>query len=170
MTLPYLDPLPNETSKAYDAFAIYRDLGTGRSVAAAYGKSTGRVGKANKVWDDWSSKYQWIERAKLYDAYLANIRRQEIEALHTAELEKYRDELTKTSKAALQAGQRMLQLALKRLVEMDKTGEAVAAKSLPAFVKAANDTITSAMDGWGMALTVDELMTLLENMDNDNEV
>jgi hypothetical protein len=62
----------------------------------------------------------------------------------------------------------MLKLTLDKLEAMEKNKEQPPPKSLPAFVKAANDTITSAMDGWGMALSVDELMGLLEGLYDDD--
>jgi hypothetical protein len=166
--LTYLAPLAAETSKAFAAFTIYRDLGPGRSIDAGYNKATSKVGRANKVWADWSTKYQWVERAKLYDTYIAEQRRKRLEVEHTAELEEYRKELARSSRASLQAGQRMLKMAIEKLQAMEKNKEQPPSKSLPAFVKAANDTITSAMDGWGMALTVDELMGLLDEVDSDD--
>lgn len=166
MTLPYLSPLDNESSKAYDMFCAYRDMGAGRSIDAVVEKSGKRQGYARHL-SRWSSKYQWVERAKLYDAYLANKHRKQRESEHADELDQYREQLARTSKAALTTGQRMLKLAMARLETMEQSKEPIPPKSLPSFVKAANDTITSAMDGWGMALSVDELMTLLGDIDDD---
>lgn len=164
MTAPDpFNPLPNETSKAYAAFQVYRDLGAGRSLAAAYEQSTQKVGRANKVWGDWSAKYHWVERAKAYDAYLANKARLQREDEHARELAEYREQLAKSSRAALVAGQRALKIALDKLERMNHSD--VQVKSLPALIRAANDTIEKAMDGWGAALAVDDLMEAL-NVDD----
>lgn len=55
--------LPNETSKAYEAFSIYRDLGPERTLpkaAAACNKSLAMMKK-------WSTTNKWVERAAAYD-------------------------------------------------------------------------------------------------------
>lgn len=64
------DKLPNETTKAFAAFCVYRDL-------PPYGdnsRSIDRVKKelglssGNNV-NGWSSKFSWVERARSFDAY-----------------------------------------------------------------------------------------------------
>ncbi len=60
---PY-DRLPNETSKAWAAFCIYRDMGGDRShekLRQKYGKTTARY------FHIWSAKYKWVERCKAFD-------------------------------------------------------------------------------------------------------
>lgn len=52
-----------ETSKAYEAFCVYRDLGPNRSIAKA-GQSLGK----NKVTlEQWSRKYEWVKRVSAWD-------------------------------------------------------------------------------------------------------
>jgi hypothetical protein len=66
---PY-DRLHNETSRPYDAFVKYLELGPQRSqrkVAEAIGKSTTIVCR-------WATKYNWRERALAYDDDIAKIR------------------------------------------------------------------------------------------------
>ncbi len=164
-SISYLDPLENETAKAYAAFCVYRDMGSNRSIDTAYRENTSKVGRANKVWVDWSVKYGWVERAKQYDAYLANKARELREVEHLADLNEYRTQLAQSSKAALATGQKALKLSMERMNAM--TAKDIPVKSLPAFVRAANDTIEKAVDGWGMALSVDELITLLGAIDDD---
>jgi hypothetical protein len=69
---------PGESSKAYAAFCIYRDLGTERSLdkalAAANKKPTNR-----RHWSRWMDKYNWLERARAYDDYLERKKREEKE-------------------------------------------------------------------------------------------
>ncbi|HQK35170.1 MAG TPA: hypothetical protein PK074_10615 [Spirochaetales bacterium] len=69
---------PYESSKAYAAFCIYRDLGTERSLdkalAAANKKPTNR-----RHWARWMDKYNWLERARAYDDYLERKKREEKE-------------------------------------------------------------------------------------------
>jgi len=65
----------HETSKAYEAFCVYRDMGVSRSldkVAKNLQKSLTFIGR-------WSSQYDWIERAALYDDYIEKIERAAME-------------------------------------------------------------------------------------------
>ncbi|MGB9858672.1 MAG: hypothetical protein ACPLQP_01910 [Moorellaceae bacterium] len=67
--------LPGETTKAWAAFQVYRDLGPQRSlgkVREALGKSTGYM----RVLEEWASKYQWVKRAAAYDDYLERKKRE----------------------------------------------------------------------------------------------
>lgn len=65
--------LPEETSKQYEAFCIYRDIGTSRSIQKVAQKRPGSGGLSKLK--EWSSKYHWIDRATEYDEYLDEIKR-----------------------------------------------------------------------------------------------
>ncbi len=69
--------LPNESSKAYQAFCIYRDLGAERSLDKV-AQNRGKPGSRSWL-DSWSTKYHWVERARAYDDYLEREKRKEQE-------------------------------------------------------------------------------------------
>lgn len=87
----------DETITQYRAFALYRDLVGGRSIAkvaqaldrekAAAEPQTGRKPAASKrkpssrpgQLQDWSAKNRWVERADAYELHLEQQRRQERE-------------------------------------------------------------------------------------------
>lgn len=56
-----------ETSKAYEAFCIYRDMGPSRSLGKVhdqiYGEDAGNIRYVEK----WSSKHGWVARAQSFD-------------------------------------------------------------------------------------------------------
>lgn len=54
---------PGESAKAFEAFAVYRDMGVERSVR----KVTQRLNKSLTLIGKWSSRYNWPERARAYD-------------------------------------------------------------------------------------------------------
>lgn len=54
---------PGESAKAFEAFAIYRDMGVERSVR----KVAQRLNKSLTLIGKWSSRYNWPERARAYD-------------------------------------------------------------------------------------------------------
>lgn len=58
------EPQPKESMPAFAAFAEYRDLGADRGLSAVQQK----VGKCARLIARWSSKWNWVERAKAYDA------------------------------------------------------------------------------------------------------
>lgn len=66
----------NEGTKPYEAFSVYRDLGTGRTleqVAIQLKKSATIMGR-------WSGEYNWIARAAAYDDHIDKQARKKIEA------------------------------------------------------------------------------------------
>lgn len=61
-----------ETSRAYEAFTVYRDMGAGRSQA----KTSQKLGKNSRTIADWSTKYEWVKRVAAWDAEQDRIARQ----------------------------------------------------------------------------------------------
>lgn len=53
-----------ETSKAWQAFQTYRDLGITRSLQ----KAADTLGKSRGLLEDWSSKFEWGKRTAAWDA------------------------------------------------------------------------------------------------------
>ena len=53
-----------ETAKAFEAFAIYRDMGPDRSLR----KVVQSLNKNLTTIAEWSSKYEWVKRAAAWDA------------------------------------------------------------------------------------------------------
>lgn len=67
-----------ETTKAFEAFAIYRDLGPDRSLDEAYhryrgDKEAAKRRRAPRYFQVWSSKHRWVERCRLFDAHLEEL-------------------------------------------------------------------------------------------------
>ena len=59
------DRQPNESPKAFEAFAIYRDMGVyrdQRAVALAVKKQRALLGR-------WSVTYEWVSRVSAWDAW-----------------------------------------------------------------------------------------------------
>lgn len=56
----------NETKPAFEAFVLYRDMGTKRSI-----RRVGQeLGKSRALVERWSTKNHWIDRVQAYDDYL----------------------------------------------------------------------------------------------------
>ncbi len=74
MHMKSYDRSDGETSKAYAAFTIYRDMGVGRTLKATTEKyysaecpSNVRRAKGMRHIEEWSSKYDWVVRCKDFD-------------------------------------------------------------------------------------------------------
>jgi len=67
----------NESSKAYAAFCVYRDLGPERSLEKV--RQNLDKPRTRKWLGDWSVKHNWVERANAYDDYLERKKREEKE-------------------------------------------------------------------------------------------
>lgn len=57
------DRRESESSKAYEAFCIYRDMGTDRSLA----KVAEELSKSEQLMKRWSYTHGWVERAAKWD-------------------------------------------------------------------------------------------------------
>lgn len=72
-TLAPWERQPGEPPRAFAAFARYRDLGPGRSLArvAEDVSKVGQVwGKRKSVLNRWSAVHGWVKRAAAWDAFL----------------------------------------------------------------------------------------------------
>lgn len=54
---------PNETTKQFEAFQVYRDMGTSRSIRAV----AEELDKSDTLIGRWSSKNDWVERCEAWD-------------------------------------------------------------------------------------------------------
>jgi len=61
---PIWEQRNDETTRAYEGFAIYRSLGPQRS-AAKVGR---KLGKSRALIERWSARHEWVNRARVYDA------------------------------------------------------------------------------------------------------
>ena len=65
--------LPEETSRQYEAFCIYRNMGPERSILKVAQEWS--IGGHTSKLKEWSSKYHWVERASAYDEHIDEIKR-----------------------------------------------------------------------------------------------
>jgi hypothetical protein len=63
------EPQPKESSKAFSAFKIYRDLGAERSLVKACESYYGSSANLAQI-KVWSSRHDWVTRARAYDDWL----------------------------------------------------------------------------------------------------
>ena len=111
-----------ETSKSYEAFSIYRDLGTERSL----NETAKKLGKSKTLIERWSRLYHWQERIASYERELEN------------------QALAEKKKTAAETRKRQLQIAMqleKRALEALKNiqPEDLTPKDVKEFLRLATD-------------------------------
>jgi hypothetical protein len=85
---PIYEKLETETQVAYEAFCVYRDMGSSRSVP----RVRDEIGGTSRRLEQWCSKHSWIARADVYDTDQEAIARQILEEENR---ESYREKLRK---------------------------------------------------------------------------
>ena len=111
----------DESYKAYEAFCVYRDLGTGRTLAAVAEK----LRKSYDLIRRWLKKYYWQARADAWDRFIAEQAAQKVS-----------EEYAKMLEVQINLGKMLQAKAAKALQAMDF--ENVSIKSLPSVVNAIN--------------------------------
>jgi hypothetical protein len=109
------DRLPGESSPAYAAASLYFELGPGRSQEAVGRK----LAKSRTLISRWAARYNWVERAGLYDEHLFRLRRRTREKAEAAEAQKWarrraeqREVGYEISRSLIDKARRMLRLPL----------------------------------------------------------
>jgi len=93
--LPYesWEQLKGESSTAFSAFCVYRDLKADRNIRRAIEsveKDKGVSERKYRVWRSWAAQFRWRERAADYDRYIEKLKQGEIRKTIEAQGEKHR--------------------------------------------------------------------------------
>lgn len=88
-----------ESNQAFEAFCIYRDLGSKRSVSAVYTE----LSKSRQLISRWKQKFDWDKRAAAYDNAIENEARKEAVRSLKDMLERHIDISIQLQKKALEA-------------------------------------------------------------------
>ena len=99
---------PTESAQAFEAFALYRDMGVNRSIR----KVARNLNKAVTTLAEWSTKNEWVKRAAAWDAEQDRIARNELAA-----------EMAATRKRQRKQAQRMQEKGME-LLESISIGDA----------------------------------------------
>jgi len=152
-----------ESTQAYLAFIVYRDMRSERSIAAAYRAARGQQNgnkRATGQFTEWSQKFEWKTRAEAYDAYLERKVREKLEADtvvgYERDLAAYFDRQKKLSAAAGNAAIGLLTKASEGLKTLD--AKAMKPAELAALFRAAAAVASAASDAEAIALGVDDLL------------
>lgn len=166
---------PGETSRAFAAFVIYRDMGIGRSLDAAYKESVERGAKGCREgaiirlpgrWKKWCGDHRWVERVQAYDAYLDRARSEAaIAEAQRVGREEYLEALNAFRQAVLVMGKGGIDsvLKLKKAInEIVSTPGFIqdrkALESLEVAARVVKSLQSESVQLWDMALGVSKLL------------
>ena len=159
-----------DTTKSYQAFVVYRDLGVRRTfdkLAIAIDKFNESFIKQIKY---WSAKSSWVARASAYDGYLEKMAREQLESLeissHIDKLQRYRKESEILGWDNLAIAQKCLNIAKKILENYENNPdllENMKSQDLRNIVAAGNACGEQSLRNLNEALDVARLLESLEN-------
>ena len=120
----------NESAKAYEAARTYFEMGASRSLEVVRRK----LGKSKEICERWSSKYDWVARARAYDDHQQELQEKAREKAAEIEAEKWarrREELRDEEwKLAEQIHARLSQMLQFPVYELENVGEKTIIKPL----------------------------------------
>lgn len=159
-----------DTTKSYQAFVVYRDLGVRRTfdkLAIAIDKFNESFIKQIKY---WSAKSSWVARASAYDGYLEKMAREQLEKIeissHIDKLQRYRRESEILGWDNLAIAQKCLNIAKKVLENYENNPdllENMKSQDLRNIVAAGNSCGEQSLRNLNEALDVARLLETLDN-------
>lgn len=154
------DQRPNETSKAYAAFEVYRDMGLERStadVAQELGKSKGLIQR-------WSRTHGWVDRCRKFDERQSKIKNEVEESTlrqsYVERLAGHQDRTEKTANALTSVGLTALDKCMK-VLSRTPDGELPPA-GVATLMRAVSHVLDSANISRSEALAIEELVDKLD--------
>lgn len=150
------EKFPRESAKAYAAFVIYRNMGPGRSLIAAFKHSHAGAKSASGQWTRWCGAFDWRRRAEDYDIWYEREQRREREKEHAEELRSYRNRQKTLAQVTLAAATALLQKAGARLAKVEP--DEIPAKNLGSIFRSAALLANASTEAEGVALSVGDLL------------
>jgi hypothetical protein len=98
---------PDESSKAHEAFRLYAEMGSDRSLEKVCQDHT----KSIPMIKNWSVKYQWVARARAFDMYLADLELQMMESEFKDRAKKWADRKEKMLEKEWAYSERLMERA-----------------------------------------------------------
>lgn len=151
-----------EGARAYDAFVVYRDMKTKRSVKGAYAifKNNPNIQYANGSWTQWAVDFEWKRRGELYDVYMEKRAREAREKAYIDDLEDFKKKQKSLSDVAMIASVQLFQKALARLKEMNSTD--ITPNMVSAMFRAAAAVSDTATNSGAQVLALEEVLKAID--------
>lgn len=135
---PIFERQPGETDQAWEAFVMYRDGGSDRSLT----KVAQTVGKERTLMGTWSSRWSWVKRSQAWDKHLDDVRRKSMEKAAATMAERHANQAMLVQNVL----QRPLAALAKHLQGDPKALDKMTAKELFALVRDTSGPWKTAID------------------------
>ena len=147
-----------ETPEAYRCFKIFLQLGRERSLQMAADVAQCKEEKLRQ----YSSKYNWTERAAYHDAHMVEQWGKQVEEqfenTHKKELLKFRKDQQRRAESLGKVADLLIEVTADSLEQLIASGEAIDTNQLAAVARTAGALSEAAMNTAAAALGVDDLM------------
>ena len=155
-----------ESTEAYRCFKVYLQLGRERTLPLT--ADVAQV-KHEKV-KQYSSKYNWTERASYHDAHMVEQWGKQVEDefqnTHKKELLKFRKDQQRRAESLGKVADLLIEVTAGTLEDMVAAGERVDTQQLAAVARTAGALSEAAMNTAAAALGVDDLMEAIAPEDD----
>lgn len=160
------DKLEEESARAYAAFCVYRDLGSGRSVDTAFQQQTNSKKRAHRHWWDWYESFDWKRRAEQYDAHREREARKSAEDAHRRQIREFQARQHERAEKLHRASLALIDRTLGRIEHLDVDN--LEPGQLVAVLRAAAAASETAGNAEAAALGVEELLKALPDEPGDS--
>lgn len=147
-----------ETPEGYRCFKIYLELGRERTAQITADIAQVKVDRVREL----STRYNWAERAALYDAHMVELwgkeLKKEFETTHKKELMKFRKDQQRRAESLGKVADMLIEVTSETLQDMLAQGDRVAPEQLAAVARTAGALVDASMNTAAAALGVDDLM------------
>jgi len=163
------DRIEGESSRSYECFCAYRDLGAGRTINVA----VANVGSTVKTMFEWSRRFKWVDRVTAFDDFMERQKRDATIANelnnHQKKIEDFRGQNEKLGKAMLSTAAQMLELGQKQLIGMRQRGDDIPTRELPGFMRSASAIAETGSRLIAESLGVDRILNSMAKADAEEE-
>lgn len=163
------DRQEKETTRAYQTFCVYRDLGASRSMQAVIDA----IGSTISTLHNWSSTHNWNERSNAFDDYMERQKRDATIASelanHQRKIEEFRGQNEKLGKGMLSTAAQMLELGQKQLSGMKQRGDDIPTRELPGFMRSASAIAETGSRLIAESLGVDRILNDIAKAEAEEE-
>jgi hypothetical protein len=132
--------VPYETTKAFEAWTIYRELGAQRSLKKTAELYYGRTSNVRQL-QRWSSRFNWVERARACDVEREMLRRSAVEEYLATQAEDHAEREGRIAEILLTVREEAAKQALsivrwplseQRILQEDENGNEITVILMPA--------------------------------------
>jgi hypothetical protein len=151
------DRQPNENSRSFTGFCVYRDIAPAIRSAAAVAEKTGEPPDTVRR---WRKRLKWVSRALAWDVYVDQLARADAITQHRREIEEFRTQQAAIAAVTLAIVRDGLAVAQKKIAVLDK--EDLTPAVLNPFLRAMAAIAEASTNANAQAIGVTDLLAMID--------